>query len=197
MSLAEKGGASYNGVISSSSKPTASSTVDAPPNNKGEPHHNEEHGDIRAATKLWLDSIFNSYSFMWYLSIVLVAILSWYYTYPTTGDTQQQEYDPWTIWGRGFDFTKEREFWILDEDLPEDIATDLLSTNEELRLEATARRQLDPLKWDTFDYWEIYHYFACKKLLTNRPVWSEQLFRDKPLSSRLTHWAKVSCLECY
>ena len=144
MSLAEKGGASYNGVLSSSSKPTASSTVDAPPNNKGEPHHNEEHGDIRAATKLWLDSILNSYSFMWYLSIVLVAILSCYYTYPTTGDTQQQEYDPWTIWGRGFDFTKEREFWILDEDLPEDIATDLLSTNEEIRLEVTARRQLDP-----------------------------------------------------
>eukprot|EP00984_Skeletonema_dohrnii_P005899 scaffold2089_cov125-Skeletonema_dohrnii-CCMP3373.AAC.1 len=178
-----------NDILSSPSNP-ASSTIDAP--NNSEPHRNEEYGDVKAVTKLWLDSMLSGYSFIWRLSIVLVLILSWYYAYPTTGNTEQQgemleyeeeyeeeEYDPWSIWGDGFDFNKQRDFWIPDEDLPEDIATDLQSTNEELQLEATARRQLDPLKWDTFDYWEIYHYFACTKVFTSpRPVWSEQLFRD-------------------
>mmetsp|Transcript_7267 Transcript_7267/g.12276 ORF Transcript_7267/g.12276 Transcript_7267/m.12276 type:complete len:411 (-) Transcript_7267:38-1270(-) len=181
-----------NDILSSPSNP-ASSTIDAP-NNNSEPHRNKEHGDVKAATKFRLDSMLSGYSFIWRLSIVLVVILSWYYAYPTTGNSEQQdemleyeeeyedeeeEYDPWSIWGDGFDYTKDREFWIPDEDLPEDIATDLQSTNEELQLEATARRQLDPLKWDTFDYWEIYHYFACAKVFTSpRPVWSEQLFRD-------------------
>jgi len=185
MSPAEQEGG--NDILSSPSNP-ASSTIDA--SNNSEPHRNKEHGDIRAATKLWLASMLSGYSFIWRLSIVLVLILSWYYAYPTTGNTEQQgemleyeddeeEYDPWSIWGDGFDFNKQREFWIPDEDLPEDIATDLQSTNEELQREATARRQLDPLKWDTFDYWEIYHYFACTKVFTSpRPVWSEQLFRD-------------------
>eukprot|EP00984_Skeletonema_dohrnii_P005905 scaffold2090_cov65-Skeletonema_dohrnii-CCMP3373.AAC.1 len=77
-----------NDILSSPSNP-ASSTIDAP--NNSEPHRNEKHGDVKAATKLWLDSMLSGYSFIWRLSIVLVLILSWYYAYPTTGNTEQQD----------------------------------------------------------------------------------------------------------
>ncbi len=88
--------------------------------------------------------------------------------------------DPWITWEKGFDYEKQRDFWIPDDDLPEDIAIDLQSDNEDVQEEAMIRRYLDPSKWDTFGYWDIYHYFTCGKLLLTsaRPVWSEQQFRD-------------------
>ena len=68
-------------------------------------------------------------------------------------------------------------YWISDEDLPPDILTDLQSTNEDIQYEAWVRRQLDPMLWETFTYWEIYHYFACNKVLsTQRPWWSEEQY---------------------
>ena len=68
-------------------------------------------------------------------------------------------------------------YWISDEDLSPDIITDLQSTNEDIQYEAWVRRQLDPMLWDTFTYWEIYHYFACTKVLsTQRPWWSEEQY---------------------
>lgn len=68
-------------------------------------------------------------------------------------------------------------YWISDEDLSPDILTDLQSTNEDIQYEAWVRRQLDPKLWDTFNYWEIYHYFACTKVLsTQRPWWSEEQY---------------------
>ena len=68
-------------------------------------------------------------------------------------------------------------YWIADEDLPPDMITDLQSTNEDIQWEAWLRRQLDPMLWDTFNYWEIYHYFACNKVLsTQRPWWSEEQY---------------------
>lgn len=144
---------------------------------KGEVHRNQERGDIKATTKSR-----PGFSLIG-LSTVFTVILSWY-LYPTDNDIQQQRYEeddpsPWTIWHQGFDFTKQREFWIADEDLPDDIAADLQSTNEAIVREATIRRQLDPSMWETFDFWEIHHYFACDKAFAStRPVWSEQLFRD-------------------
>ena len=90
-----------------------------------------------------------------------------------------EEEDHWETWGHGFDHTKHRDFWISDEDLTEELAADLNSTDHSIRQEAMSRRQLDPAAWETFDYWEIYHYFGCVKIMSStRPVWSEQLFRD-------------------
>ena len=176
--------------LSCESKP-ASHMTDALCSEKGESHNNEAHEnkDVEAAAKLWSGSMFSGYSFICRLSIVLVLIISWYYAHQTTGDAAQHEIlqhkdeqkeDPWTTWGEGFDFDKQRNFWMTDEDLPEDIKNDLQSSNEDIQREAMIRRHLDPSKWDTFDYWEIYHYFTCDKLLyaSARPIWSEQLFRD-------------------
>ena len=43
--------------------------------------------------------------------------------------------------------------------------------------EGMIRRQLDPMKWDSFNYWDVYHYFSCTKLSSSpRPWWSEQQF---------------------
>lgn len=160
---------------------------------KNEAYHNEdcneahEHKDIKAIAKLLSCSMLGGYSFICRLSIVLVLIISWFHAHEVTGndasqhgEKQQQEEDPWDTWGEGFDFDKQRNFWISDEDLPQDIANDLQSADEYIQREAMIRRLLDPSKWDTFDYWGIYHYFACDKLVYSsaRPIWSEQLFRD-------------------
>lgn len=77
-------------------------------------------------------------------------------------------------------------FWIADDDLPEDIKADLQSSDEIISSEAVLRRQLDPMKWETFNRDELYHYFACDKVLYSmiatsssspRPWWSEEQFR--------------------
>lgn len=189
----KKQNASANGISSSSLR--CESDQPAYSKKKDEPH-TKVHEDIKSVTKSWWGSMLNGYSVICRLTIVLVVILSWYYAHRIiAGSTEQhdemleyEEYDdeevedlaPWDIWGKGFDFDKQRDFWIADEDLPHDLAADLQSTNDDIKNEALARRQLDPSRWDTFGYWEIYHYYACDKILFSspRPVWSEQLFRN-------------------
>ncbi len=55
----------------------------------------------------------------------------------------------------------------------------LMSTNDHIWQEEKIRRQLDPMKWDSFDYSDIHHYFSCTKVLsTQRKWWSEKQFKD-------------------
>ncbi len=55
----------------------------------------------------------------------------------------------------------------------------LMSTNDHIWQEEMIRRQLDPMKRDSFDYSDIHHYFSCTKLLsTQRKWWSEKQFKD-------------------
>ena len=164
---------SSNNVISPSSMRCKSDTASS--KKKNQPP---------AKASSWWDSMLlnDGYSFISQLTIVLVVILSWYFAHRSavniwqTDDMMEYEYEeeeeyeeedlsPWDIWGQGFDFDKQRDYWIADEDLPEDIAADLQSTNIAIQDEALARRQLDPTKWDTFGYWEIYHYLHVTRYL--------------------------------
>jgi hypothetical protein len=55
----------------------------------------------------------------------------------------------------------------------------LMSTKDDIWQEEMIRRQLDPMKWDSFDYSDIHHFFSCTKLSSSpRPWWSEKQFKD-------------------
>jgi len=82
----------------------------------------------------------------------------------------------------GYDLpTTERrsEFYIADEDLPEDLKADLESDNEEIRIEAQKRRTMDPERWTECSYWQLHDYFGCEKAFASpRPLWTDQQWHE-------------------
>ncbi len=70
-------------------------------------------------------------------------------------------------------------YFIPDEDLPEDLKADLESDDEDIREEAMLRRRLDPKSWAEFSYWELHAYFACDKAMDSpRPLWTDEQWRE-------------------